>query len=415
MANLAASLFAAEAIVTTEAKAKALRPYAEKLITKAKKGGLHRYRDTLVGAARRGHGPQALPRHRPPLRRPQRRLHADPEARPPPRRQRPHGADRAGLTLTLFDPPAGTRAALERAARPRPARWSPTTARRSTASPPSPASPRSAGTLGRDARAGARPPGRADVRRAHRRRRARLGPGRQLRRRRRPVRPRQAPGGGERPVRPVDRRARRPRSRADGFDARFDATQPALPLHGAEPAGARPVPGGHVVARAAAARPRPPAPGVRPAHRRARLHVVLPPAQGRARRSRSCAGCSTPAGRPSGDGVLRFWIEATAFCHQMVRSIVGTLVDVGLGKRTAADVGRRPASQEPLGRRPRRPTPRPRASGRSRTSERGCRCFTKFINSVKHVRPRRRRARQPLPAGADAARAHSCARRSRAT
>jgi large subunit ribosomal protein L17 len=47
MANLCASLFAAEAIVTTETKAKALRPYAEKLITKAKKGGLHRYRDTL--------------------------------------------------------------------------------------------------------------------------------------------------------------------------------------------------------------------------------------------------------------------------------------------------------------------------------------------------------------------------------
>jgi tRNA pseudouridine38-40 synthase len=38
------------------------------------------------------------------------------------------------------------------------------------------------------------------------------------------------------------------------------------------------------------------------------------------------------------DDVLRFWIEATAFCHQMVRSITGTLVDAGLGKRTAADV-----------------------------------------------------------------------------
>jgi large subunit ribosomal protein L17 len=47
MANLAASLFAAEAIDTTEAKAKALRPYAEKLITKAKKGGLHRHRQIV--------------------------------------------------------------------------------------------------------------------------------------------------------------------------------------------------------------------------------------------------------------------------------------------------------------------------------------------------------------------------------
>jgi len=47
MGNMAASLFAAEAIVTTEAKAKALRPVAEKLITKARKGGLHRHRQVM--------------------------------------------------------------------------------------------------------------------------------------------------------------------------------------------------------------------------------------------------------------------------------------------------------------------------------------------------------------------------------
>ena len=38
------------------------------------------------------------------------------------------------------------------------------------------------------------------------------------------------------------------------------------------------------------------------------------------------------------DGVLYFWIEANAFCHQMVRSIVGLLVEVGKGKRQVADV-----------------------------------------------------------------------------
>lgn len=40
------------------------------------------------------------------------------------------------------------------------------------------------------------------------------------------------------------------------------------------------------------------------------------------------------------DGVLYFWISANAFCHQMVRSIVGLLVDVGKGKRHVSDVMR---------------------------------------------------------------------------
>ncbi len=48
MANLVASLVAAEAIVTTEAKAKAMRPIAEKLITKARKGGLHNHRQVVA-------------------------------------------------------------------------------------------------------------------------------------------------------------------------------------------------------------------------------------------------------------------------------------------------------------------------------------------------------------------------------
>ena len=48
MANLVASLIAAEGITTTEAKAKALRPVAEKVITKAKKGGLHNHRQVVA-------------------------------------------------------------------------------------------------------------------------------------------------------------------------------------------------------------------------------------------------------------------------------------------------------------------------------------------------------------------------------
>jgi tRNA pseudouridine38-40 synthase len=39
-----------------------------------------------------------------------------------------------------------------------------------------------------------------------------------------------------------------------------------------------------------------------------------------------------------GEGVLRFEIRANAFCHQMVRSITGTLVEAGLGKRTPGEM-----------------------------------------------------------------------------
>jgi tRNA pseudouridine38-40 synthase len=40
----------------------------------------------------------------------------------------------------------------------------------------------------------------------------------------------------------------------------------------------------------------------------------------------------------SGDGAVDFTIEATAFVKHMVRNIVGTLVEVGLGKRDAASM-----------------------------------------------------------------------------
>lgn len=47
LANLAAALFTHRSITTTETKAKRLRPLAERLITKAKRGDLHARRSVL--------------------------------------------------------------------------------------------------------------------------------------------------------------------------------------------------------------------------------------------------------------------------------------------------------------------------------------------------------------------------------
>jgi tRNA pseudouridine38-40 synthase len=39
-----------------------------------------------------------------------------------------------------------------------------------------------------------------------------------------------------------------------------------------------------------------------------------------------------------GDGALRYEIRANAFCWQMVRAVVGTLVEVGIGKRRPGEI-----------------------------------------------------------------------------
>jgi tRNA pseudouridine38-40 synthase len=53
----------------------------------------------------------------------------------------------------------------------------------------------------------------------------------------------------------------------------------------------------------------------------------------------SLVDASRPGGLvPAVGRLLSFEIEANAFCHQMVRSLVGTLVDVGRGRKRASDM-----------------------------------------------------------------------------
>jgi tRNA pseudouridine38-40 synthase len=47
---------------------------------------------------------------------------------------------------------------------------------------------------------------------------------------------------------------------------------------------------------------------------------------------------TVPLLTPAVGEILSFEIQANAFCHRMVRSLVGTLVDVGRGRRRASDV-----------------------------------------------------------------------------
>ncbi len=80
-----------------------------------------------------------------------------------------------------------------------------------------------------------------------------------------------------------------------------------------------------------------------PIHRRVidarwtRLGQPPGPGYGRPSGPSGIAG-APPALVPAVGGLLAFEIEADAFCHQMVRSLVGTLVDVGRGRKRPSDI-----------------------------------------------------------------------------
>ena len=157
---------------------------------------------------------------------------------------------------------------------------------------------------------------------------------------RRPARSLPLPRARGRRARPAPRRARLARRRAarPAGDGRRRPTRSSASTTSGRSAGARraPTPGEPIVRR------------------------VLD-AAGRGRRG-------TPGGLGRGRRLLRFDITATSFCHQMVRSLVATLVAVGPGRaapRTSL-AARAPGTARAARRRRR---PRASASWRSATAE----------------------------------------------
>ena len=124
LANLATSLFKHGKITTTETKAKRLRPLAEQLITKAKRGDLHARRRVLTRRPGQGRGLHAVRPDRAAVRQPQRWLHPDRQDRSAQGRRRSDGDHRAGRGAAVAAP------ASERPRRPAPARRRARTKRR---------------------------------------------------------------------------------------------------------------------------------------------------------------------------------------------------------------------------------------------------------------------------------------------
>ena len=168
LANLCKEVIQHERIKTSEAKAKAVKPEVEQLITLAKRGDLHARRQALSDArAGQVHGPQAVRGGRAALRGAARRLHAHPQARSASQRR-----DRDGLPRARLSRAAATSVvtARHRVRRHGFAGWARQPGQRTVQ-----------GELERGARGRAARAGRADRRRAHRPRRARAGAGRLVR------------------------------------------------------------------------------------------------------------------------------------------------------------------------------------------------------------------------------------------
>ena len=87
----------------------------------------------------------------------------------------------------------------------------------------------------------------------------------------------------------------------------------------------------HAVLAPAARRRRDARGGRRPA----RASTTSPRSAGPGRGRRPCGGCCGFDWTRDADGVLTAWVDADAFCHSMVRSLVGAGLAVGEGRRPA--------------------------------------------------------------------------------
>ena len=105
--NMATSLFQHGAINTTTAKAKELRPFAERLITLARRGDLHARRLAGRKIKDRDVLGRLFTEIGPRFAEPSGRLHPDPQAGPPRRRRRGDRPDRAARRVTTVVALAG--------------------------------------------------------------------------------------------------------------------------------------------------------------------------------------------------------------------------------------------------------------------------------------------------------------------